>query len=269
MSKQSLERFYEPNLRLTEAHGLIGYNAGYAESRDGGSFDEHQRELVWQLLGDAPIGPDSTVVDIGCGIGGPSTWIFERYSPKNVIGLDYCFPSVRAARKRQNGHARGPNFLRGDAHRIPIPSDTVDVIFNLESALHYADKHRFLSECYRVLKPGGMLCLGDVTTEHRRFFAAAQMLNFANTQFSTHATLWRTSDYLDAFEKTGFELLRHEMVSQQASNSLKNGLRDVGRVGWRGAKGYRGRYLYLWFMEVLFRREWLIYDLFGLRKPIA
>ncbi|MCB9858169.1 MAG: methyltransferase domain-containing protein [Phycisphaerales bacterium] len=265
MSKRSLERFYEPNLRLTQAHGLIGYNAGYAESRDGGSFDEHQRELVWKLLGDAPIGPDSVVVDVGCGIGGPSTWIFERYSPRQVIGMDYCFQSVRAAHARQNGS--GPRFLRGDAHRLPLPSESVDVVFNLESALHYADKQAFLGECYRILKPGGMLCLGDVTTEHRKFFAVAQMLDIAGTQFSTQATLWRTRDYISAFEKTGFELMRHDMVSQEAANSLKNGLRDVGRVGWRGAKGYRGRFCYLWFMEVLFRREWLIYDLFGLKKP--
>lgn len=267
MAKRSLERFYEPNLRLTQAHGLIGYNAGYAESRDGGSFDEHQRALVWKLLGDAPIGPDSTVVDVGCGIGGPSTWIHERYEPKRVIGLDYCGPSVRAAHARQAGKRDRPRFLRGDAHRLPLSDQAVDVIFNLESALHYADKRQFLAECFRILKPGGMLCLGDVTTKHRRLFAAAQLLDFASTQFSTHATLWRTSDYLRAFEATGFELIRHDMVSQQASNSLKNGLRDVGRVGWRGAKGYRGRFCYLWFMEVLFRREWLIYDLFGLRKP--
>ncbi|HPF37836.1 MAG TPA: class I SAM-dependent methyltransferase [Phycisphaerae bacterium] len=267
MSKHSLERFYEPNLRLTQAHGLIGYNAGYAESRDGGSFDEHQRDLVWKLLGDAPIGPDSVVLDVGCGIGGPSTWIHERFHPKRVIGMDYCFSSVRAAHQRLNGATDRPRFLRGDAHRLPLPDASVDVIFNLESALHYSDKHQFLSECFRILKPGAMLCLGDVTTEHRKFFKFAQMLDIAGTQFSTQATLWRTRDYLEAFEATGFTLMRHDMVSQQAANALKNGLADVGRVGWRGAKGYRGRFCYLWMMEVLFRREWLIYDLFALRKP--
>jgi ubiquinone/menaquinone biosynthesis C-methylase UbiE len=267
MTSRGLEQFYEPNLRLTRAHGLIGYNAGYAVSRDGGDFDQHQKDLVWRLLGDAPIGRDSIVVDVGCGVGGPSTWIFERYSPAHVVGVDYCRPSVRAATSRWAGRAHRPRFLCGDAQTLPFSDGSVDFIFNLESALHYADKPRFLAECHRVLKPGGRLCLGDITTKHRKLFAASRLLNLVNTQFSTHARLWSTSDYLKAFETAGFALQRHEQVSREASNSLFNGLRTVGRVGWRAAKGYRGRFFYLWLMERLLRGEWLIYDLFSLAKP--
>ena len=266
MSSRGLEIFYERNLKLTQAHGLIGYNAGYAVSREGGDFDQHQRDLVWRLIGDVPIGKDSVVVDVGCGVGGPSSWIFERYMPAMVLGMDYCGPSVQAAESRWVDREARPRFIRGDAHDIPMPDASVDVIFNLESALHYADKPKFFRECYRVLKPGAMLCLGDITTKYRRLFSASRVLNYVNTQFSTHARLWSTDDYLNALKEAGFELQKHEQVSREASNALYNGLRTVSRVGWRGAKGYRGRFFYLWLLERLLRGDWLTYDLFALRR---
>lgn len=267
MSQRSLEVFYEPNLRLARAHALQGYNAGYAESRGHANFDQYQKDLVWRLLGDVEIGPESTVLDVGCGIGGPSGWIFERYRPARLIGIEYCAKSARTAEERWAGRPQRPIFLQGDAHCLPVPDRSVDVIFNLESALHYADKRKFISECLRALKPGGVLCLGDITTRYRRTFAVLGMLNLLSGQFSTHARLWDAPDYLATFESLGFQLIRHERVTRQSADSLADGLRDVFRAGFRAARGFRGRVYYLWFMQKLLRYNWLNYDLFTLAKP--
>jgi ubiquinone/menaquinone biosynthesis C-methylase UbiE len=266
MPRQALDVFYEPNLNLTQAHGLLGYNAGYAEVAGRDSFDQHQKDLVWKLLGDLPIGPDSTVVDVGCGIGGPTGWIFERYRPARLVGVEYCWSSVRAAERRWADASRRPYFIRGDAHSLPLAAASVDVIFNLESALHYRDKRQFLSECRRVLKPGGRLCLGDITTRRKTLFAGMRLLDRFNSQFSTHARLWATTDYLRTLESLGLRLLRHDEVSRQAARSLNDGLTAVSKVGWHGARGYRGRFFYLKAMEWLLRRHWLTYDLFAAAK---
>ncbi len=269
MSQRSLEVFYEPNLRLTQAHGLLGYNAGFAEARGRATFDQYQRDLVWRLLGDVDIGSHSTVLDVGCGIGGPSGWIYERYHPARLIGIEYCPSSVRTAERRWSGKARRPIFLQGDAHFLPVPDRSVDVIFNLESALHYADKRKFISECLRTLKPGGVLCLGDITTRYKRTFAVSGLLNLVSSQFSTHARLWNSADYLATFDSLGFQLIRHEQVTRQSADSLADGLKDVSRAGWSAARGFRGRFFYLAIMEKLLRRKWLDYDLFALKKPRA
>lgn len=267
MSQQNFDVFYQPNLRLTRAHGLLGYNAGYAEVVGRDSFDQHQKDLVWRLLGDVHIGQQSTVVDVGCGIGGPTGWIFERYRPARLIGVEYCPSSVRAAEQRWKGKGLRPIFLQGDAQRLPLADESVDVVFNLESALHYADKRMFISECKRVLKPGGVLCLGDICTEYKRFFATIGLLNKIRTQFSTHASLWSSGAYRDAFDSVGMRLLRHEDVSRQSADSLHDGLTDIGRRGWGAARGFRGRFFYLCFVEKLLRRQWLSYDLFTVAKP--
>lgn len=266
MSQQSLHAFYEPNLRLTRAYGLLGYNAGYAKNRSEGSFDQHQKDLVWRLIGNVPITPESTVLDVGCGIGGPSSWIFERFRPARVMGLEFCPSSVRAAERNWTGKASRPYFIHGDAHHLPFPNDSVDVIFNLESALHYSDKNRFIAECHRVLKPGGTLCLGDICTRWRRTFRCFEMLDNVAGQFSTQSHLWSPDQYREAFQANRLELVRYEDVTKGASDSLYGGLMMIGKKGWKAAKGFRGRFFYLRFVEWLLRFRLMSYDLFNVVK---
>lgn len=267
MSQRDLVVFYEPNLRLANAHGFLGYNAGYADSSGTASFDQYQKNLVWRLLGDVKIDHDSTVLDVGCGIGGPSGWIFDRYRPARLFGVEYCPSSVRVAAGRWAGKSQRPCFLQGDAHHLPLADGSVDVIFNLESALHYADKRKFISECWRVLRPGGTLCLGDICSRRRAFFAVAGLLDRVRTQFSTHATLWTAEQYMEALQAEGFNILRHEDVARQSALSLHDGLREISSRGWRAARGYRRRFFYLSFVEMLLRWHWLSYDLFAAGKP--
>ena len=267
MPETSLDIFYKSNLTLTSAQGLLGYNAGYAVKRGLSSFDQHQKDLVWRLIGDTPIGPETTVLDVGCGIGGPTEWIFNRYKPRRIMGLEFCFSSVSAAEKRWNGSKSRPIFLNGDAHRIPLADGSVDVIFSLESALHYQDKAAFLKEAFRVLKPGGWFCLGDVTTRFQRLFSVAKFLDRFDTQFSTHAKLWSSAQYRQAIAAAGFKIERYEQFSRPASESIHDGLDEVAARGWKASKGYRGRYAYLRLMEALFRCKFIEYDLFGLHKP--
>jgi ubiquinone/menaquinone biosynthesis C-methylase UbiE len=267
LSERNLEVFYQPNLRISQATGLLGYNAGFAEAAGRGSFDQHQKDLVWRLLGDVDIGPESTVVDVGCGIGGPSDWIFERYRPGRQIGIDFCLASVRAGESRWTRKSHRPVFLQGDAGRLPVNDASVDVIFNLESALHYPDKNAFIRECLRILKPGGRLCLGDICTRRRRLFAVLGLLNYLPTQFSTHARLWSPENYVEAFRTAGFQIQRQEDVSRQSADSLRDGLAEISRAGWAAARGYRRRFFYLCAVERMLRRGWLTYHLFNATRP--
>jgi len=264
--QRSLEVFYEPNLRLARDYRLTGYNAGYAEQRGRDSFDQHQKDLVWRLLGDVRITPESTVLDVGCGIGGPSSWIFERHRPVRHIGVEYCGRSVREADQRWAGQACRPIFVQGDAHHLPVRDASVDVVFNLESALHYADKPAFIAECKRVLRPGGWLCLGDICTRRRIAFRVMELLNLFQTQFSTHARLWSGHRYMREFQAQGLRLHRHENVSRQAACSLADGLAEVGANGWGPARGYRARFFYLWFVAKLLKYRLLDYDLFVVQR---
>ncbi len=266
MSQRTLDAHYSPNWRLTQAHGLMAYNCGYAEYPGCGSFDHHQQMLVWQLLGDTEIRPDAIVLDIGCGIGGPSRWIHQRHHPRMTLGLEYLGASVRAAERSWNGETVRPRFVQGDAHHLPLGDASVDIIFNLESALHYADKNAFLTECQRVLKGHGTLCLGDITSSRKGLFAPMRLLNRVPSQFNSNLHLWALDDYMAAFRRHGFEVVHHEDASRKIAIALADGLAEVRKRGWRACKGFRGRTALLAVMERLFRKGRLSYDLFRVRQ---
>jgi ubiquinone/menaquinone biosynthesis C-methylase UbiE len=45
----------------------------------------------------------------------------------------------------------------GDAHEIPLASDSVDCVLGVSMLMHCREPHRVISEAYRVLKPGGLM----------------------------------------------------------------------------------------------------------------
>jgi 2-polyprenyl-3-methyl-5-hydroxy-6-metoxy-1,4-benzoquinol methylase len=267
MSQRTLEAHYRPNQRLTEAFGYCGYNCGYTEAPGTESFDQHQRTLVWQLLGDAAITKETTIIDVGCGIGGPCTWILDRYHPRRIIGLDYLWSCIHTAKQRARPGDDRLHYLQGDAHRLPLADASTDVVFNLESALHYADKDAFLGECRRVLKPGGILCLGDITTESKVLFAPLTLLNGIPTQFNSNIHLWSGQDYRGAFGRHGLQLLRHRRVSPAVVASLTDGLNEISGAGWAASRGFRARYAYLMVLKALLNSGRLSYDLFAAQAP--
>lgn len=266
MSQRTMEAHYQPNWNLTQAHGLAAYNCGYAESPGCGAFAGYQKALVWRLLGNTAIDADSTVLDVGCGIGGPVRWIYERYHPSQTIGLEYLRSSVTAAHRDNARGADRMSFIQGDAHHLPLTDASVDVILNLESALHYADKRAFLVECHRILKPNGTLCLGDITTNAKSFFAPVRWLNALPSQFNCNVHLWSRSDYTDAFSETGFDVAWHEEASQPIATSLAEGRAEMRKLGWWASRGFRGRRVLLALIESQLRSRALTYDLFAVKR---
>lgn len=251
---------------MAAAHGFHAYNCGYAAPNAPGTFSDFQRELVWRLLGNTPIPHDATVLDVGCGIGGPARWIAQKFPAARVIGIEFLATCVRRARD-----ATDPSILllQADAQRIPLRDHSVDVLFNLESALHYPDKAAFLRECARVLRPAGTLCLGDITAVHKRFLAPIAWLNRAASSFNGSVLLWHAADYFHHLRETGFEIRSHENAAPAVARSLAQGLHEIAKRGWSAARGFRGRFFYLVALERMLRFGLLGYHLFQATRPAS
>ncbi|MFO0973613.1 MAG: class I SAM-dependent methyltransferase [Phycisphaerae bacterium] len=259
MSHRALQAHYRPNWRLAQATRFQAFNCGYQRSA-ADTFATHQQSLLWQLVGDTPISGDTVVLDVGCGIGGPIGWIVESRRPARAIGIDFCAENVAHARDAwadQNGHS--PVFLRGDAHRLPLSDASVDVLVNLESALHYRDKPTFLRECRRVLRPGGVLCLGDITSRYKR------TINLLGNLARSHITLFSPDDYRRALPAAGFQIAAHEDASLPVSRSLDAGLAEARRLSIRERLRVASRLAFLRILQQQLARGWVSYDLFRAR----
>lgn len=110
-----------------------------------------------------PIEAGQHVLDIGCGIGGPARYMASRFRCK-VSGLDITEAFVDAANKLSAlvNMQEYVTIEHGDGHSLPYADACFDGAYALHVTMNVADRPRFFSEAYRVLKPGAFFAL----TEH-------------------------------------------------------------------------------------------------------
>lgn len=103
------------------------------------------------------------VVDAGCGVGGTAIHLARKRGCR-VTGINLSRVQLELADKKAlyAGLDDRVRFEYADCSRyLPFTDASVDVVVNIESARHYSDRRRFLSEVYRILKPGGKIVSSD------------------------------------------------------------------------------------------------------------
>ncbi len=115
-------------------------------------------EMVrWGGLDQLP--PSTTVLDVGCGIGGSSRILARDYGFA-VTGITISPQQVNRAQQLTSKEL-DVQFLVDDAMALSFPDASFDVVWSIEAGPHMPDKAVFAKELMRVLKPGGVMVMAD------------------------------------------------------------------------------------------------------------
>ena len=135
-----------------------GQSFHFAPRARGESFREsilrHEHWLAARLV----LSPDSHVLDVGCGVGGPMRTI-ARFTGAKITGLNNNAYQVARARlhNRRAGRDRLCEVVEGDFMAMPFPDATFDAAYAIEATVHAPGLAAAYAEIGRVLRPGGML----------------------------------------------------------------------------------------------------------------
>ncbi len=152
-------------------------------------FRRHQAAYSWLL----PLVAGRRVLEVGCGEGYGTDMIAD--AARSVLGLDYDAASVRHARST---YPRA-DFARANLAALPLGDATVDVVVTLQVIEHVWDHPQFVSECARVLRPGGSIV---VTTPNRLTFSPGR--DVALNPFHTHE--FTAAELTGLLERCGFDV---------------------------------------------------------------
>ena len=116
----------------------------------------HEMAKWGQLDG---LAPGTTLLDVGCGIGGSSRILARDYQ-FDVTGVTISPQQVKRAQQLTPAGITA-QFQVDDAMALSFPDASFDVVWSVEAGPHMPDKAVFARELMRVLKPGGILVLAD------------------------------------------------------------------------------------------------------------
>jgi len=129
------------------------------------SKEDHYREGHWAFsyyilnpvlkLG---ISPDSTVLEIGCGLGRlilPASYYFNQ-----CLGIDISEEVISKAQERVDKlKISNIKLLPCDGQNIPLEDKSIDLVYSFLVFMHIPSKkiiRQYIKETYRVLKPQGI-----------------------------------------------------------------------------------------------------------------
>jgi sterol 24-C-methyltransferase len=164
--------------------------------------------------------PGMTVLDVGCGVGGPMREV-ARYSGARVVGINNNAYQVEKAEayNRRHGLADLCSLVKGDFLKMSAPDGSFDAAFAIESMPHAPEKLAAYREILRVLKPGGLFALHEwCLTElydpsdllHRRLKAGIEVGNGLPELVPIPAVLC-------ALSEAGFEILESWDAAQDSA----------------------------------------------------
>jgi ubiquinone/menaquinone biosynthesis C-methylase UbiE len=154
------------------------------------------------FLGALDVGTGQSIVDLGCGGGGPGLWVAE-HTGASLIGVDSSRKAVTlaAALAETRGMTARARFVVRDLSATALPDGCADGIMSLD-ALMFVEPRAAAVEMRRLMKRGARVVVRAVESLVEPF------------------TPTIVRDYRLIFEEAGFTILRHEDVADYRVRSL-------------------------------------------------
>jgi ubiquinone/menaquinone biosynthesis C-methylase UbiE len=186
-------------------------------------FHSGGRNATMRLAQLAQINGSERVLDVGCGIGGPSRYLASRFGCR-VTGLDLTadFVALAGMLAQRTRLADKVTYRQGDALDMPFADASFDLVWSQNAAMNIADRDRLYAEMRRVLTPSGRLALQEIAAGpggepfYPTPWASDKSISFLVTPEATRAALERIGFRVVAWQDTTEEALEQQRARAKA-----------------------------------------------------
>lgn len=197
--------------RLNNEYTMLHYPFFVKESD---SFMQAQKNLTDYCISLLNPLQNKEILEIGCGNGVQALYIYSKFGPSRITGIDLNKANIEIANSEKDRvKINNVQFLVDDAQCLTqIPSDSIDILLNIESAFHYPDKSAFLKEVYRVLKPGGQYLIADILSRRKK---REGIMKLWGKPMVHH--FWNKKRYDEEFLKSELKIHLSEDITRQVA----------------------------------------------------
>jgi 27-O-demethylrifamycin SV methyltransferase len=240
------------------------------------SLEVATAELTGRMIAALDLRPGDAVLDVGCGTGTQACRIAARYGV-HVVGISTSAVGVDAARARaaDAGVSEVATFRVADGTDNRLPDESFHRVWVLESSHLMRERDTLVTECARVLRPGGRLALCDIVRRRDIPFleVRARRDEFATLRaaFGT-ARMDPLTEYRRLAEESGLVVDRCDDLTTTTLPTFDRWRRNAAEhaaelTGLLGAAGLDEFVRAADILEAFWRDGTLGYGLLAARKP--
>ena len=211
-----INRCFSSSKNITEIQKEFTQQSSWFENdwelRSVNSTDVIMRWVLKQINEVSPLSElsNANALDVACGTG-----IFARsLAPfcSSVIGLDATDAMLEQARNSKASLSSSSPYLPityvcGDANSMPFESGTFDVVTCRLAVHHFSRPRDIMEEMVRVCKPGGRVCIVDITSPTEPS-AALELNRLERLRDPTHTRSLTAMELVELLEGQGLDVLK-------------------------------------------------------------
>lgn len=199
------------------------FHFGYFNSHDD-NLDTATNNLIDELALLGKLGPETKILDAGCGIGNPASYLHKKFG-SDITGISISKKGIDLAnslicKDKYKGKIR---FMLLDMTATGFPDASFDVIWVMESSHLIKNKKLLFNECYRLLKPDGLILLADVMIDkkHNFYFKLKNFFKLVNTIKTFSKAKPETPErYSELLRESGFKKIILRDIGEKTEQTL-------------------------------------------------
>jgi 27-O-demethylrifamycin SV methyltransferase len=177
------------------------------------------KRMTRLLAENAALQPGMNVLDVGCGTGSPALHLAQEHNCR-VLGIstsEVCVERATALAARAN-MSHQVRFEVRDGVDTGLDAGSFDCVWAMESSHLMPRKDLLLTECSRVLRPGGRLVLCDFMLLRQMRFqevpAVRKEILVLDKVFGK-AVVWELPEYVRSAKEAGFRVLSELDITRE------------------------------------------------------